>query len=65
MMADNMSVEVKEQLNVRLPVDLVRRIKHAAVDSDVSFSAWVERALLEWLAADGKDSLILDKLVQE
>jgi predicted HicB family RNase H-like nuclease len=39
----------KQQFNIYLPADLVRRIKHAAVDSDLSLSVYVERVLEEHL----------------
>lgn len=35
----------KQQFNIYLPADLVRRVKHAAVDADRSLSEFVENAL--------------------
>lgn len=39
----------KQQFNVYLPADLVRRVKYASVDANESLSAFVERALDEHL----------------
>lgn len=39
----------KQQLNVLLPADLIREVKHASVDADVSLSAFIERALRAYL----------------
>jgi hypothetical protein len=40
----------KQQFNVYLPAALVRRVKHASVDSNESLSSFVERALESYLA---------------
>jgi predicted transcriptional regulator len=39
----------KQQFNVYLSPDLVRRVKHAAVDHAVSLSAFVEQSLSDHL----------------
>jgi predicted HicB family RNase H-like nuclease len=44
----------KQQFNVYLPPDLIRRIKHAAIDSDKSLSDFVEAALKAYLEAQEK-----------
>lgn len=41
--------QAKVQFNVYLPPDLVRRVKHAAIDADTSLSAFIEDVLTHHL----------------
>ena len=40
----------KQQFNIYLPAELVRRVKHASVDANQSLSTFVEQALDVYLA---------------
>jgi hypothetical protein len=46
--------EEKQQFNVYLPSDLIRAVKHAAVDAGQSLSAFVEALLRAHLESQGR-----------
>ena len=45
----------KQQFNVYLPPELVRELKHAAIDDGLSLSRYVEAIFRDFLSRRGKE----------
>jgi len=54
-MASETVAATKQQFNVYLPPELIRRTKHAAVDQAMSLSRLVEAALVDYLEDPGEE----------
>ncbi len=48
--AERQDAPGKQQFNVYLPLELVKQIKHAAIEEDYSLSGFVEHILREYMA---------------
>jgi predicted HicB family RNase H-like nuclease len=44
----------KQQFNIYLPSELIRRVKYKALDDQLSLSDFVERALIRFLEQGGE-----------
>jgi hypothetical protein len=54
-LASILAMPDKVQFNVYLPPDVVRAVKHRSIDEGLSLSAFVEKALSQYLAAAQKE----------
>lgn len=53
---ENLDAFGKQQFNVYLPPDLVRELKHAAIDDRMSLSRYVEQIFRQFLERKGGKS---------